>query len=182
MPSSFVNRIRVIAYFNALPSESRGPHLHTCSHDLKRRSNLSSFSLWTWRVRRLQTCPTGSLASRARSRAALLLVSFPSQGGFELCFLARWHEERVFLSVLDYLFGHYLPLEPPQSALNGFTRVNIHYCHLFLQSCFSLSPVALFEPILNMRLSIRVKRAWKTPRTVLIIRGAHRCRCKPFRP
>src|SRR5882672_10028011 len=136
MPSSFVNRIRVIAHFNALFSESRGPHLHTCSHDLKRRSILGSFSLWTWRVCRLLTCPTGSLASRARSRAALLLVSFPSQGGFELCFLARWHEERMFLSVLDNLFGHDLPLEPPQSALNGFTRVNIHYCHLFLQSCF----------------------------------------------
>lgn len=88
----------------------------------------------------------GNLARRARTRTALFLVSLPSQGGFEFCFLARRHEERVLLCVLDYLFGHDFPLEPPQSALNRFTRVNIHYCHLFLQSSLSqLFQVARFR-------------------------------------
>ena len=87
--------------------------------------------------------PDWNLASRARSRAALLLVSFPSQGGFELCFLARWHEERVFLGVLDYLLGHYLPLEPPQSALIDSPGLIFTTAIYFSSFVFSLSVVAL---------------------------------------
>ncbi len=56
------------------------------------------------------------IASDARS--ALLLVTLACEGRFELGLLPRRHEERMFLRVLDNLFGHHTTLETSERALD----------------------------------------------------------------
>jgi hypothetical protein len=66
---------------------------------------------------------------RGGAHATFFLVSLSRECRLQLRFLARRDEERMFLRVLNYLFGHNLALEAPQRTLNGFTLVYSNYRH-----------------------------------------------------
>lgn len=88
------------------------------------------------------------LGCRTWSWPAFLLVALPCQRGFELCFLAWRHEERVFLRVLDNFFSHYLPLKTAQRALYRLSGIHVNYCHLVLQFLI-LFPLAMWKSYLT---------------------------------
>jgi hypothetical protein len=86
----------------------------------------------------------GRAAPRANGPSSLVLflarflaAAFPSQRFFDSLPLAGLQVKRVTLYFLDDVFGLYLPFEPPQRVLEGFTLLKSNFRQRTTPPCSS---------------------------------------------
>jgi hypothetical protein len=68
-------------------------------------------------------------AALLRFAPELLAISLSRQCLLGPALVPRFKVERVLLDVLDDVFLLHLPLEPSESALNGFALLNLDFSH-----------------------------------------------------
>src|SRR5689334_23872845 len=69
------------------------------------------------------------VGSLLRLAAELLAIPFPRERLLGPAFVTRFQVEGVLLDVLDDVFLLHFPLEPAESALDGFALLDFHFSH-----------------------------------------------------